>query len=166
MLITFLFASCFSVDICAAIQRGYNQDGCEQPGHGDGSQLPPMPVGWSTDHLWEHAQRDVLPEDADRSPGHQLHWGGGVDAANHRVHLSYTIKTIHKHCLPLKHTGNSGDERRCSPSKVSLCSDTKITAKWFPLKTAACETRLTFSFLTQWMSLTVFTSVQKYPLAQ
>ena len=30
--------------IRAAIQRGYNQDGCEQPGHGDGPQLPSMSI--------------------------------------------------------------------------------------------------------------------------
>lgn len=33
-----------SLGIRSAIQRGYNQDGCEQPGHGHGSQLSALPV--------------------------------------------------------------------------------------------------------------------------
>lgn len=62
-----------SPGIRPAIQRRHNQDGREQPGHGDGSQLSPVPLGRPADHLREHAQGDVLPADAHRSPGHRLH---------------------------------------------------------------------------------------------
>lgn len=88
LLIAFsLLTSWLSLGIRSAIQRGYNQDGCEQPGHGDGPQLPSVPIRRSADHLREHAKGDVLPENAHRSPGHQFHRGGGVDALNYRSHL-------------------------------------------------------------------------------
>ncbi len=78
---------CLSLGIRSAIQRGYNQDGCEQPGHGDGPQLPSVPIRRSADHLREHAQGDVLPENAHRSPGHQFHRRGGVEPLNRGARL-------------------------------------------------------------------------------
>lgn len=85
--------------ICPARQRDDHQDGREQPGHGDGAQLPSVPIRRSADHLREHAQGDVLPENAHRSPGHQFHRRGGVDAALSRpcVISSYTFTIMHKH---------------------------------------------------------------------
>lgn len=44
-----------------------------------------MPIRWSTDHLWEHSQGDVLPANAHCSPGHKFHWRGGVDTVNLRA---------------------------------------------------------------------------------
>lgn len=87
LIVLSLLPSRLSLGICSAIQRGYNQDGREQPGHGDGPQLPSMPVRRSADHLREHAQGDVLPENANRSPGDQFHRRGGVDTVNRRAHL-------------------------------------------------------------------------------
>ena len=79
--------------IRAAIQRGYNQDGREQPGHGDGPQLPSMSIRWPADHLWEHPQGDVLPEDAHRPPGHQFHWRRCVDTVNNWAHLGCRVNS-------------------------------------------------------------------------
>uniref|UniRef100_F7GG49 Rho GTPase activating protein 39 n=1 Tax=Callithrix jacchus TaxID=9483 RepID=F7GG49_CALJA len=62
----------------AAGQRGGHQDGCQQPGHGDGAQLPSLPVRRPAHHLREHPQGDVLPARAHPAPGHQLHGGRAV----------------------------------------------------------------------------------------
>lgn len=69
----------FFLGICSAIQRGRNQDGCEQLGHGDGPQLSAMPIRRPAHHLREYPQGDVLLTNAHRSPWHQLHWRGGLD---------------------------------------------------------------------------------------
>lgn len=96
-----LFSSA-RVGICPAIECGRNQDGCKQPGHGDGPQLPPMPVGRSADHLREHTQGDGFPANANSSPGHQLHRRRGVDPVSPAliqafriVSCTFTLMQIH-----------------------------------------------------------------------
>lgn len=59
--------------ICPACKRSHHQDGCEQPGHGHGSQLSALPVWWPQGDLWEHPQGDVLHPGAHPAAGHQLH---------------------------------------------------------------------------------------------
>lgn len=72
-------SNCPPAGVCTAFQRGHNQDGREQPGHGDGSKLSALPVRRPAHHLREHPQGDVLPANAHRSPGYQFHRRGGVD---------------------------------------------------------------------------------------
>lgn len=108
--------------VCSALQRCHNQDGCEQSGHGDGPQLPPMPFWRSADHLWKHTQGDVLPENAHRSLRHQFYWRGGVNAVN--THSRYTFTIIRKHCLCYSFTGN------CQGGKFHLLKQKDEKKTW------------------------------------
>lgn len=62
----------------AARQRGHHQDGCEQPRHGDGAQLPPLQIGRPARHLREHSQGDVILARPHPAPGYQLHGGRAI----------------------------------------------------------------------------------------
>lgn len=108
-----LCSNCSPAGVCTAFQCGHNQDGCEQPGHGDGSKLSALPVRRPAHHLREHAQGDVLPANAHRSPGYQFYRRGGVDhrvqqgeshQALQRLQLNITYMSLFFLCAD--HTGN------------------------------------------------------------
>lgn len=73
----------FFAGICTACQRSHHQDGCKQPGHGHGSQLPALPVRWPQGDLWEHTQGDVLHTGAHPAAGHQLHGWNSIAPSLH-----------------------------------------------------------------------------------
>lgn len=112
-----LCSNCSPAGVCTALQRGHNQDGREQPGHGDGPELSALPVRRPAHHLREHAQGDVLPANAHRPLGYQLYRGGGVDhqspaggiepdpseaPVKHYIHVKASILFF----LCADHTGN------------------------------------------------------------
>lgn len=122
----------------SAIQRGRNQDGREQPGHGDGPQLPSMPIWRSTSHLREHPQGDVLPANAHRSLGHKLHRRGGVDTVNHLCCWSGPLETSLVHLHSCKKTLSCSDH-----TGISWLVITHLTMQRVPKQHGLCSHFLT-----------------------
>lgn len=106
-----LLLSWLSLGVRSAIQRCHNQDGREQPGYGDGSQLPSVPIRRSADHLREHSEGDVLPANAHRSSRHKFYRRGGVDTVNRWVSTLASTYPHFRSCmntsLSLDHIKNS-----------------------------------------------------------
>lgn len=101
-------SNCSPAGVCTAFQCGHNQDGCEQPGHGNGSKLSALSVGRPSHHLWEHPQGDVLPANAHRSPGYKFYRRGGVDYRAFRGQVKHYIHARPSPFFPpcSDHTGN------------------------------------------------------------
>jgi len=84
--------------VCGGGECLGDEDGRQQPGHGDGAQLPALPVPRATHHLREHAQGDGLHPHTHPEPRHQLH--GGHRMRRHTLWL-LTVSVLDKGDNPL-----------------------------------------------------------------